>query len=159
MADSWSRVESLPVRSRVSAGQVRNLLSGPAPEQPGPFGALLGDLAGGVLPGVTHWQHPRFFGYFPANVSGPAVLGDLISSGLGVQGMLWATSPACTELEQHVLDWLAEMLGLPARFRSDGTGGGVIQDSAAGALLVALPAAPPKVTRRSVGTPTPAVPP
>ncbi|HKB30711.1 MAG TPA: pyridoxal-dependent decarboxylase [Streptosporangiaceae bacterium] len=146
IADYWSRVESLPVRSRVSAGQVRNLLPEHPPEQPEPFGALLGDLDRVVLPGVTHWQHPRFFGYFPANVSGPAVLGDLISSGLGVQGMLWATSPACTELEQHVLDWLAEMLGLPARFRSDGTGGGVIQDSASSAVLVALTAALHKVT-------------
>jgi aromatic-L-amino-acid decarboxylase len=141
IADYWERVESLPVRSRASAGDLRKLLPAHPPERPEPFEALLADLDRVVLPGVTHWQHPRFFGYFPANVSGPAVLGDLISSGLGVQGMLWATSPACTELEQHMLDWLAEMLGLPARLRSDGTGGGVIQDSASSAVLVALTAA------------------
>jgi len=79
--------------------------------------------------------------YFPANASGPSVLGDLLSSGLGVQGMLWATSPACTELEQVMLDWLVELLGLPAAFRNDGPGGGVIQDSSSGANFVALQAA------------------
>ena len=73
-------------------------------------------------PGITHWQHPSFFAYFPANASGPAILGDLLASGLGVQGMLWATSPAATELETHVLDWLAELLDLPERFRSSGDG-------------------------------------
>jgi aromatic-L-amino-acid decarboxylase len=93
------------------------------------------------MPGITHWQHPSFFAYFPANASGPAILGDLISSGLGVQGMLWATSPAATELETHVLDWLAELLDLPAAFRSDGPGGGVIQHTASDAALVALVAA------------------
>ncbi|MGH9067725.1 MAG: pyridoxal-dependent decarboxylase, partial [Acidimicrobiales bacterium] len=84
---------------------------------------------------------PRFFGYFPANVSGPAILGDLISSGLGVQGMMWATSPACTELETHVMGWLGGMLGLGERFSAAGPGGGVIQDSASSATLVALLAA------------------
>ena len=74
---------------------------------------------GSSCPGVTHWQHPGFFGYFPANTSGPSVLGDLVSAGLGVQGMSWVTSPAATELEQHVMDWLADLLGLPASFRSD----------------------------------------
>jgi aromatic-L-amino-acid decarboxylase len=94
-----------------------------------------------VLPGVTHWQHPGFFGYFPANTSGPSVLGDLVSAGLGVQGMSWVTSPAATEIEQHVMDWLADLLGLPASFRSTGSGGGVVQDSSSGANLVALLAA------------------
>ena len=99
IADYWERVESLPVQSRAAAGELRKLLPAHPPEHPEPFEALLRDLDRVVLPGVTHWQHPRFFGYFPANASGPAVLGDLLSSGLGVQGMLWATSPACTELE------------------------------------------------------------
>ena len=76
-----------------------------------------------VMPGITHWQSPNFFAYFPANASGPSILGDLLSSGLGVQGMLWATSPACTELETHVLDWLVDLLGLPGRFRSAAAGG------------------------------------
>src|SRR5205823_3694090 len=102
---------------------------------------ILADVARVIVPGLTHSQHPSFFGYFPANSSGPGVLGDLLASGLGVQGMLWATSPAATELETHVLDWLAELLDLPARFRSDGRGGGVIQHTASDAALVALLAA------------------
>jgi aromatic-L-amino-acid decarboxylase len=95
---------------------------------------------------VTHWQSPNFFAFFPANASGPSILGELLSAGLGVQGMLWATSPACTELETHVLDWLADMLGLPPRFKSTGTGGGVIQDSASSASLCALLAARERAT-------------
>ena len=103
----------------------------------------MGDI---ILPGVTHWQSPHFFAFFPANASGPAILGELLSAGLGVQGMLWATSPACTELETHVLDWLVEMLGLPEQFRSTGSGGGVIQDSASSAALCALLAARERTT-------------
>ena len=129
------------MRSQVSPGEVRASLPPAAPEQGEPFSAVLADLDRVVLPGVTHWQHPGFFGYFPANTSGPSVLGDLVSAGLGVQGMSWVTSPAATELEQHVMDWLADLLGLPASFRSDGTGGGVVQDSSSGANLVALLAA------------------
>ena len=91
-----------------------------------------------ILPGVTHWQSPNFFAYFPCNASGPGILGDLLSSGLGVQGMLWSTSPACTELETHVMDWLVPMLGLPEKFLSSSTGGGVIQDTASSAALCAL---------------------
>ena len=107
------------MRSQVSPGDVRAALPPAAPEQGEPFSAVLADLDRVVLPGVTHWQHPGFFGYFPANTSGPSVLGDLVSAGLGVQGMSWVTSPAATELEQHVMDWLADLLGLPASFRSD----------------------------------------
>ena len=93
------------------------------------------------MPGITHWQSPNFFAFFPANNSGPSILGDLLSSGLGVQGMLWATSPACTELETHVLDWLVGMMGLPGRFLSSSPGGGVIQHTASDATLCALLAA------------------
>ena len=141
IADYWTRIESFPVRSQVSPGDVRSALPSAPPERGEPFSAVLADLERVVLPGTTHWQHPGFFGYFPANTSGPSVLGDLVSAGLGVQGMSWVTSPAATELEQHVLDWLADLLGLPASFRSTGTGGGVVQDSSSGANLVALLAA------------------
>ncbi len=83
----------------------------PDPPQEGEtFDAILADVDRIVMPGVTHWQSPNFFAYFPANASGPAILGDLLSSGLGVQGMIWATSPACTEVETHVLDWVVKML-------------------------------------------------
>ncbi len=141
IADYYQRVESLPVLSPVAPGEVRAALPAHPPETGEPFERLLEDLDRVVLPGITHWQHPSFFAYFPANGSGPAILGDLLSSGLGVQGMLWATSPACTELESHVLDWLAELLDLPERFRSTGAGGGVIQDTASTSVLVALLAA------------------
>src|SRR5215217_9534729 len=141
IADYWSRIGSFPVRSAAAPGDVRAALPDAPPQQGEPFSAVLADLDRVVLPGVTHWQHPGFFGYFPANTSGPSVLGDLVSAGLGIQGMSWVTSPAATELEQHVLDWFAELLGLPESFRSTGTGGGVVQDSSSGANLVALLAA------------------
>ena len=99
---------------------------------------MLEDVERLILPGITHWQSPNFFAYFPCNASGPGILGDLLSSGLGVQGMLWSTSPACTELETHVMDWLVGMLGLPEKFLSSSTGGGVIQDTASSAALCAL---------------------
>ena len=141
IADYWSRIGEFPVRSQVSPGDVRASLPADPPEQGEPFSAVLSDLGRVVLPGTTHWQHPGFFGYFPANTSGPSVLGDLVSAGLGVQGMSWVTSPAATELEQHVMDWFADLLGLPASYKSTGTGGGVVQDSSSGANLVALLAA------------------
>jgi len=130
-------VERFPVQSPVAPGWVRAQLPPHAPEQPEPWDAIVADLDRVVLPAVTHWQSPMFFGYFPANASGPSILGDLVSSGLGVQGMLWATGPACTEIETHVLDWLVELLGLPEHFR----GHGVIQDSASSANLCAVLAA------------------
>jgi aromatic-L-amino-acid/L-tryptophan decarboxylase len=120
---------------------VRALLPENAPEQGEPFERIIADLDDIIMPGITHWQSPNFFAYFPANVSGPSILGELVSAGLGVQGMLWATSPACTELETHVLDWLVDLKGLPEKFRSSGSGGGVIQDSASSAALCALVAA------------------
>jgi aromatic-L-amino-acid decarboxylase len=107
---------------------------------------MLADVNEILLPGITHWQSPNFFAYYPSNNSGPSILGDLIASGLGIQGMLWSTSPACTELETLVLDWLVEAMGLPERFRSTGTGGGVIQDSASSASLCALLAARERAT-------------
>jgi aromatic-L-amino-acid decarboxylase len=145
IADYWEQVDSLPVRSGMAPGEVAAALPAHPPEKGEPLEALLADLDRVVVPGLTHWQHPAFFAYFPANASGPAVLGDLLSAGLGVQGMLWATSPAATELETVVLDWLAELLGLPGSFR----GHGVIQDTASSAMLCALLAA---LHRASGGT-------
>jgi aromatic-L-amino-acid decarboxylase len=146
IADYQSRVESLPVLSRVKPGEIRASLPADPPSRGEPFEALLRDVEKLILPGVTHWQSPNFFAYFPCNASGPGILGDLLSSGLGVQGMLWSTSPACTELETHVLDWLVAMLGLPGKFLSSGTGGGVIQDTASSAALCALLAARERAT-------------
>jgi aromatic-L-amino-acid decarboxylase len=141
IADYYERLEGFPVLSPAQPGDLRRALPPDPPQAGEGFDAVLADLDTLILPGITHWQHPSFFAYFPANASGPAILGDLLASGLGVQGMLWATSPAATELESHVLDWLATLLDLPVAFRSDGPGGGVIQHSASDAVLVALLAA------------------
>jgi aromatic-L-amino-acid decarboxylase len=146
IADYQKRVEALPVLSTAQPGQVRAKLPVDPPVQGEPFEAILADVERLILPGITHWQSPNFFAYFPANASGPSILGELVSAGLGVQGMLWATSPACTELETHVLDWMADLVGLPARFKSAGLGGGVIQDSASSAVLCALLAARERAT-------------
>lgn len=137
IADYWTTLGKRPVTSQDPPGAVAGALPAGPTERGEPVEAVLADLERIVAPRLTHWQHPGFFGYFPANTSGPSVLGDLVSSGLGVQGMLWATSPACTELETVMLDWLAGLLDLPERFRSTGSGGGVIQDSASSATLVA----------------------
>ena len=141
IADYMSRVEEFPVMSQVQPGEIRAKLPAQPPRIGEPFEAIMRDVDEIVIPGITHWQSPNFFAYFPANVSGPAILGDLLSSGLGVQGMSWATSPACTEVETHVLDWLVDMLDLPAKFKSSGDGGGVIQDTASSAALAAIIAA------------------
>ena len=138
IADYHSRIESFPVLSQVKPGEVRAALPSTPPAQGEPFEVFLKDVERVILPGVTHWQSPNFFAYFPCNASGAGILGDLLSSGLNVQGMLWSTSPACTELETHVLDWLVGMLGLPEKFLSTKTGGGVIQDTASSAALCAL---------------------
>ncbi len=146
IADYLQNVEQYPVASQVEPGEVRSHLP-PAPPLKGEaFDDILRDVEQIILPGITHWQSPNFFGYFPSNNSGPSILGELLSAGFGVQGMLWATSPACTELETHVLDWLVDALDLPQHFRSTSTGGGVIQDSASSAALCAILAARERAT-------------
>ncbi len=142
----YHQLSHLPVLSRSRPGDIFNALPATAPELPEPFDALLADLDDIILPGLTHWQSPNFFAYFPANASGPSMLADLLTAALGVQGMLWQTSPACTELETRMLDWLAEACALPAVFRADGAGGGVLQDSASSAALCALVAARERAT-------------
>jgi aromatic-L-amino-acid decarboxylase len=146
IADYHARIETFPVLSRVEPGQIRKSLPTDPPENGEVFEKILSDIDTLILPGITHWQSPNFFAYFPSNTSGPSILGELLSAGLGVQGMLWATSPACTELETHVLDWLVGMLDLPAKFLSTNTGGGVIQDTASSAVLCSLLAARERAT-------------
>src|SRR5580700_5175244 len=138
IADYYARVEKLPVLSQAKPGALRAALPAHAPQTGESFDTMMADVERLILPGITHWQSPNFFAYFPSNASFPSILGEMLSAGLDVQGMLWATSPACTELETHVLDWLADMLGLPEAFRSNGSGGGVIQDTASSASLCAL---------------------
>ena len=146
IAKYMQAVEAYPVMSSVKPGDVRANLPAQPPQHGEPFEQMLRDVDEIIMPGITHWQSPNFFGFFPANVSGPSILGDLLASGLGVQGMLWATSPACTELETHVLDWLVDMLDLPERFKSTTAGGGVIQDTASSSTLCALLAARERAT-------------
>jgi aromatic-L-amino-acid decarboxylase len=146
IASYYERIETFPVLSQVEPGDIRAALPAQAPQQGEPFDDMLRDVEEILLPGVTHWQSPNFFAYFPGNASMPAMLGELLSAGLGMQGMLWSTGPACTELETHVLDWLVDMLALPAKFKSDAAGGGVIQDSGSSASLCALLAARERAT-------------
>lgn len=146
LADYYQNVDSLPVLAQVQPGEIRASLPAEPPQTGVTTDTVVEQLNTIIMPGITHWQSPNFFAYFPANASEPSVLGDLISSGLGVQGMLWATSPACTEVETHVLDWLAKMLALPEKFLSSSDGGGVIQDSASSASLCAILAARERAT-------------
>src|SRR5208283_5219274 len=105
---------SLPVMSRARPGETRAQLPAAAPELPGPLEALFPLLDSVVLPGITHWNHPRFFAYFPSRTHLASVLADLVASGLGAQAMSWQTSPAATEVEEVMLAWLRQLLGLPA---------------------------------------------
>jgi len=150
IADYYKNVDSFPVLSQAAPGDIRSQLPDHPPEDGETFEAVLADMNEKILPGITHWQSPNFFAFFPCNSTGPAILGDMLSTGLGVQGMLWATSPACTELETHVLDWLVDMLDLPKKFKSTGTGGGVIQDTASSATLCALVAAREKASNGNI---------
>jgi aromatic-L-amino-acid decarboxylase len=149
IADYWDRVADLPVLSRVQPGDILASLPEAAPEDPEPWEAIAADVDRLIMPGITHWQSPNFFAFFPANASPPAVLGELLSAGLGVNGMLWATSPAATELETRMLDWMARLLGLPERFLSTSPGGGgVIQGTASESTLVAMLAARRRALQR-----------
>mgnify|MGYP003985350963 FL=1 len=137
LADYYEHVEEYPVLSQVEPGDIRSKLPEKAPNTGRAHDEILNDM-NILMPGITHWQSPNFHAFFPCATSGPAILGDLISTGLGVNGMNWATSPACTELETHILDWLVDMMDLPVKFKSNSKGGGVIQDTASSASLVAL---------------------
>ena len=132
IAEYRSSLPQLRVMSDCKPGEIRALLPPEPPSEPEPVESLFADLRRVILPGITHWSHPRFFAYFPANSSLPAVLADLVASGLGAQCMSWQTSPAATELEEVMMDWLRQMVGLPQNFV------GALQDTASTATLVAL---------------------
>ncbi|MGE0020238.1 MAG: pyridoxal-dependent decarboxylase [Draconibacterium sp.] len=146
IADYYENIEKYPILSQVKPGEIRDSLPLSAPQTGEPFDQMMHDVDTLIMPGITHWQSPNFYAYFPSNTSFPSILGDLISSGLGVQGMIWATSPAATELETCVLDWLAEMMDMPEKFKSKSTGGGVIQDTASTSALTAVIAARERAT-------------
>ncbi len=153
IADYIENIEQQRVTSEVQPGEVRAQLSEHPPAVPDGFEAVMADTDRVVVPGLTHWQHPSFFAYFPANSSYPAILGDLLTAGLGVQGMSWVTSPACTEIETLMVDWMLELLGLPERFHSaSSTGGGVIHGSASEATLASILAARWRITNGSINS-------
>ena len=135
IADYWDGIEDRPVRSKVRPGDIIAALPAEAPERPEGFDRILADFDSILDPGLTNWAHPRFFAYFPANISPPAVLGEVLAAGLGQQAMLWETSPAANELEAVTMTWLSKAIGLPEGFE------GTIQDSASTATLCALLAA------------------
>ncbi len=135
------RAESLPVQPSVAPGEIRAMLPDSAPEEPEPFSEIMADLDRVVVPGLLHWQSPSFFGFFPVGGSPPSVLADFLSTGLGVNGITWASSPAVTEIESQMVDWLAELLGLPDTWKTTGPGGGVIQLSASDSSHISIVAA------------------
>jgi aromatic-L-amino-acid decarboxylase len=132
MADYLRDVGTLPITPDVAPGDIRSRLPTVPPLDAEPFETLFDDFRSIVVPGMTHWNHPGWFAYFPCNNSPPSILGEMLTATIGAQGMSWATSPAATELEQVVMGWLRQMIGLPDGFT------GVIQDTASTATLVAL---------------------
>ena len=132
IADYRAGVESRPVMAKTAPGEIKAMLPASPPQQPESFDAILSDLDRIVVPGITTWQHPRFFGYFPSNALLSSVLGDYVSTGLGVIGLAWQSSPALTEVEEVVTDWMRQMLGLSDAWS------GVINDTASTSTLVAL---------------------
>lgn len=146
IADYHKNIEEYRVLSESKPDHIYNQLPESAPESPCEFSEIMHNVDQIIMPGVTHWQSPDFFAFFPCNNSGPSVLGEMLSAGIGVQGMLWQTSPACTELETKVMDWLVELLDLPDFFHSKNSGGGVIQDTASSSSLIAILAARHKFT-------------
>ena len=140
MAGYMENVENYPVKSSVSPGEIKGKIPDNPPVHPEPFSALMRDFEEIIMPGITHWQNPNFFAYFPANTSPPSILAEMLVAALGAQCMIWETSPAAAELEEKMMIWLRNMIGLPALFE------GVIQDSASTATLAAILTAREKIT-------------
>ncbi len=140
VADYFTQVGELPVKPPLNPGEVRKKLPAKPPIQGESMDRVFQDFQEIILPGITHWQHPSWFAYFPANNSPPSILAEVLTAGIGAQCMVWQTSPSAAELEEVVLDWLRQMLGLPEGMA------GVIQDTASTATLVALLSAREKVT-------------
>ena len=140
MADYFEQIEQYPVKSQVKPGEILGQLPPAPPEQPENMAQVMADFDKIILPGITHWQNPNFFAFFPANSSYASVLAEMLTAALGQQGMIWETSPAAAELEERVMEWLKQMCGLPGNWT------GVIQDTASASTLAALLTAREKVT-------------
>lgn len=144
MADYLQNIRDYPVKSPVEPHQILDALSSQPPVSAESFERIFDDFKSIIMPGMTHWQHPSFFGYFPANSSGPSVLAEMLTATLGAQCMIWQTSPAAAELEERMMHWLREMIGLPPTFE------GVIQDTASTATLCSILTAREKHSNFSV---------
>ncbi|KAM4029201.1 aromatic-L-amino-acid decarboxylase isoform 1-T5 [Anomaloglossus baeobatrachus] len=150
IANYLEQIESRQVFPNVEPGYLRPLIPDSAPEEGETYENIMRDVERVIMPGVTHWHSPYFFAYFPTGSSYPAMLADMLCGAIGCIGFTWASSPACTELETVMLDWLGKMVGLPEQFLAgnEGEGGGVIQGTASEATLMALLAARTKIIRR-----------
>ncbi|XP_043920734.1 aromatic-L-amino-acid decarboxylase [Protopterus annectens] len=150
IADYLENIEKRDVYPDVKPGYLRPLIPDSAPEHPESFEDIVKDVERVIMPGVTHWHSPYFFAYFPTANSFPSLLGDMLSGAIGCIGFSWAASPACTELETVMLDWLGKMINLPEQFLAGeaGEGGGVIQGTASESTLVALLAARTRMVRK-----------
>src|SRR5215471_15362416 len=145
IADYRATIADRPVMARTAPGEIRAALPADPPCDPEPFDAILADLDRILLPGLSHWQHPNFYGYFPSNGELSSVLGDYVSTGLGILGLSWQSSPALTELEEVVVGWVRQMIGLSSAWS------GVIQDTASSSTLVALVCARERAASSDIG--------
>ena len=132
MADYFENIKDYPVKSQVSPGEIYSQIPDSAPTEGQTFQQIFSDFEKIIMPGMSHWQHPNFYAYFPANSSYPSILGEMLTATLAAQCMIWDTSPAGTELEEKVMQWLIKMTGLPENLN------GVIQDSASSSTLTAI---------------------
>ncbi len=144
LADYYEEIEKYPVKSQVHPGEILNKLPDAPPEESESISAIMSDFENILMPGITHWQHPSFFAYFPANTSFPSILGEMLTAALAQQGMVWETSPAAAELEEKMMQWLKKLCALPDSFT------GVIQDTASASTLAALLTARERVTNYSI---------
>jgi aromatic-L-amino-acid decarboxylase len=144
MADYYQDIETYPVKSNILPGEIFNSLPDLPPSEGESMDKILMDFQFGILPGITHWQHPNFFAYFTANTSYPSILAEMLTTAMASQCMIWETSPAAAELEEKVMNWLRSMIGLPSNLE------GVIQDTASTATLVAILTAREKYTEYTV---------
>ncbi|KAA3610748.1 MAG: aminotransferase class V-fold PLP-dependent enzyme [Calditrichaeota bacterium] len=146
IADYLQDVEKYPVKSPAKPKEIYNQLPDLAPENGEPFDVIMKDFQNIIVPGITHWQSPNFFAYFPANSSYPSVLAEMITAALGTQAMIWETSPSAAELEERVMNWLKEMIGIPQNFD------GVIQDTASTATLASILTAREKISNYKINS-------
>ncbi|GAB4840661.1 hypothetical protein Ancab_021428 [Ancistrocladus abbreviatus] len=148
LTEYYHNVEKYPVRSQVEPGYLRERFPESAPHHPEPIESILRDVQDDIVPGLTHWQSPNYFAYFPSSASIAGILGETLAAGLDVVGFNWMSSPAATELEIIVMDWLGQMLSLPKSFMFSGNGGGVLLGTTCEAILTTIVAARDRVLDR-----------